>query len=444
MAIVVAAVGLAATPGRDVRAADSGGRSTVVSEPVIERAVAGVSLFISENAASIATGITAPCPLMTSDQLGWFMGQQTLAPRLDGWAVELFMYDGVGSGAPGIACGVDIQAHVGQAGSGAPHGVRLEAVVVPDGATLGDLLGVVQGGVVIGPGAAEIGGEVGGTCYPGVYAVCVLMWTRAGLAITTVLAGPHADVTQEQTVTLMSSMIPTMVQGLADYASTAAPPSTTVPPSSAPATTPAITLDLAGARATVAEFIAANPVGTTGPIGVDGLVCPSISAAGVGDVMSAAGLAPAVDPFAVTVRSSAIAPGLVTVSCGGDVIDALVQATAGTVPTYTPSVTVYDITGVATIDHVLAERPGLVLLQSNVAAIGGDLYGSPCDVASGSGTFCVRVWHREGFVVMFEVSGNARAEFDAAATQAITTLAPAVVGNLATRAIWPVPASGLG
>jgi hypothetical protein len=250
-------------------------------------------------------------------------------------------------------------------------------------------------------------------------------------------------VTERGTITLMSSMIPTIVQDLARHADETAPPTTTTPTTATPTTAPAPALDTAAARTTLAEFIAAYPVGTNGPEIAGGMTCPTSPPAAIGDAMSAVGLVPALDPFRVTIRGSAISPGLVTVSCGGDVIDALVQATAGVVPTYTPSLTVYDITGVATVDHVLAERPGLVRLQTNVPAIGGDLYGGPCDVASGSGTFCVRVWHREGLVVMFEVSGNARSGFDDAATQVITVLVPSVVSNLATRAAWPAPPAEL-
>ena len=372
------------------------------------------------------------------------MGQQDLAPSLDAWSVGLFMYDGVGSGAPGLSCGVDIAAHVAGGGDGAPHGVRLEAVVVPDGATFGDLLGVVEGGRVISPGAPEVGGEVGGACFPGEVVVCVLMWSRAGLAITTVLAGPAASVTEARTVALMTSMIPSMVRGLGRYATDFGPPPTAPATTAGPTTVPEPRLDIAAARATLAEFTADNPVGSSGPEVAGGLLCPTSTAAAITEAMSTAGLAPDLDPFLVSVRGSAIAAGLVTVSCGGDVIDALVQATAGVVPTYTPSLTVYDIAGVATIDHVLAERPGLVQIQTGTSEIGGALYGSPCDVASGSGTFCVRVWHREGFVVMFEVAGNARPDFDAAATSVITALIPIVVSNLAAHATWPTSTPGLG
>jgi hypothetical protein len=434
------AVGVAVMPAPGAFAS----RPAVVDESSIERAVAGVSLFISENADALATGITAACPLMTRDEFGWFMGQQDLAPSLEGWSVGLFMYDGVGSGAPGLSCGVDIAGHVGGAGDGAPHGVRLEAVVVPDGATFGDLLGVVEGGRVISAGGPEIGGEIGGACFPGEVVVCVLLWSRSGLAITTVLAGPAASVTEARTIALMTSMIPSMVQGLGRYATDFGPPPTAPVTTAVPTTIPEPPLDIAAARATLAEFTAAHPVGTSGPEVAGGLGCPSSTAATIAETMSAAGLAPDLDPFLVSVRGSAIAAGLLTVSCGGDVIDALVQATAGVVPTYTPSLTAYDISGIATIDHVLAERPGLVQIQSGMSAIGGDLYGSACDVVSGSGTFCVRVWHRDGLVVMFEVSGNARPDFDAAATQVITGLVPIVVTNLATHATWPGSSAGLG
>ena len=418
------------------------GRPEAIDETAVARALTGVSLFLSNNAGSIETGITASCPLMTQDQFGWFMGQQGLAPRLDGWSVGLFMYDGVGSGAPGLSCGIDIPSFVGQPG-GAPHGVRLEAIAVPDGSALGDLLGVVEGGRIVGPGSDDIGGEIGGTCYPGEVAICVLMWYRSGLAITTVLAGPVASVTESQTITLMTSMVPTMVQGLGRYAADFGPPPTTTPTTAAPTTTPAPTLDVAGARATLGEFVAAHPVGTSGPEVAGGLTCPSSTATAIAHAMSTAGLAPDVDPFLVTVRASAVAPGLATVSCGGNVMEALGQATVGVVPAYTPLLTVYDITGVATVEDVLAERPGLVQLQADVPTIGGVLYGSPCDVASGSGTFCVRLWHREHLVVMFEVSGNARPEFDGAATQVIRDLVPTVVDNLSTHATWSAAPPGL-
>jgi hypothetical protein len=216
-----------------------------------------------------------------------------------------------------------------------------------------------------------------------------------------------------------------------------------VPAPTAPAPTAAPgTLDLAAARATLAEFLAANPVGTnvaTAPGAA--LVCPGSSMEQIGQAMTAVGLTPNLAGFGVVVDESAIAPGLRTVGCGGDVVGALIDSMEATTATHTPLLTVYDITGFASFDQVLAERSGLTLLQSGLPAIGGDLYGASCDVTAGSATFCVRVWHRDGLIVMTEIAGTAMAGFDAAATQLITGLIPGVVNDLATRAHWP-PAAG--
>ncbi len=469
----------------EVAASASTRTPRVVDETSIERAKTGISLFVIDNALTAETGIAAPCPMMTIDEFGWFMGQQGLSPNLAGWAVDLSFYDDVGDGAPAISCGVDVEAHLDQFGSGPPHGASLEAMLLPENATFNDVLGLVERAVPIGPGSPDIGGEIGGACYTGELAACIMMWHRSGLVFTTILAGPAADVTQERTIALLTSMVPTMVQGLAAYADATVPgtpttaaataptvpaptvPAPTVPAPTVPApTVPAPTvpvptvpvptvpvptsapapgaLDLAAARATLASFLAANPVGTdvvTAPGAT--VVCPGSGPEQIGQAMTSLGLVPNLTGFRVKVEQSGIAPTLRTVSCGGDVIAALVDSMTATTTSHTPLLTMYDIAGIATLDQVLAERPGLTLLQSNVPTIGGDIYGATCDAASGTGTFCVRVWHREGFVVMVEIAGTAQPGFDQVATQLITTLVPGAVNDLATHATWP-PAAGIG
>lgn len=512
----MATVAAGTLPGVVASASTGSFAPSVVDEATVERAQTGISVFVIDNVMDIETGITAPCPMMTVDQFGWFMGQQGLSPNLTGWAVDLFYYDDVGEGAPGLSCGVDPEAHLDQIDTGAPHGGYLEAMTLPATTTFAQVLGVVDRATSIGPGAPEIGGEIGGVCYTGQLAACFMMWHRSGLVLTTILSGPAAEVTQERTIALLTSMVPTIVAGLAAYADTPTPgspttiaaapataaaattaatpvattavmtpatiaaasttplpsvPPSTLPPSTvpvltAPAPAPPVStanetpttaaaapttasaagsldLDLAGARATLAEFLIANPVGTdvvTAPGAA--LVCPGSGLEEIGQAMTAVGLVPTLTGFRVTVEQSGIAPGLRTVTCGGDVIQALVDSIDATAPSHTPLLTIYDIDGIATLEQVLAERPGLTLLQGDVPTIGGDIYGASCDLTTGSGTFCVRVWHRDGFVVMIEVAGWAQPGFDQVATQLITTLVPGVVDDLATRANWP-PVAGL-
>jgi hypothetical protein len=423
-------------------------RPSVIDEAIIERASSGVWGFIvnAPLEADDAT-VAAPCPLMTTDEFGWFMGQQGLSPNLNGWAVSVFFEWNAG-GAPGIKCGVDTEAHLAQVGQGAPHGAIIEAMVLPSSATFNDVLAIAEGASIIGAGSPEIGGEFGGVCYSGDLAICIAMWHRSGLVLNTVLAGPAGDVTQDRAVSLLSSMIETMVAGLAKQANATGPggPTTIQAPTTAasPTTAAVLTstaptgvttvpsaLDIAGARAGLAAFIASNPVGTnvlTAPGAA--VVCPVSSVDGIAQALTALGLTPNTAGFGVVVDESAIAPGLVTVACGGDIEQALFDAMADPRVPHTPVLTMYDITGVATFDQVLADRPGLALLQSDVPGIGGDLFTSPaCDIPRG--TLCVRLWHREGLVVMTEIAGGFVPDLGAANTELITALVPVVVNDLA-------------
>jgi hypothetical protein len=210
------------------------------------------------------------------------------------------------------------------------------------------------------------------------------------------------------------------------------PPTTSTAPTSV--TTVPSTLGIAGARAGLAAFVASHPVGTdvlTAPGAA--VVCPVSSVDGIAQALTGVGFTPNTDGFAVVVDESAIAPGLITVTCGGDVDQALFDAMDGLAVPHTPLLTMYDITGVATFDEVLADRPGLDLLQSNVPGIGGDLFSSPaCDIPRG--TLCVRLWHRDGLVVMTEIAGGFVPGFGAANTELITALVPTVVDDLARLA----------
>jgi hypothetical protein len=415
----------------------------VIDDAIISQASKGVWGFIM-NAPLEADGATvsAPCPLMTTDEFGWFMGQQGLSPNLNGWKVSVF-FDRNTGGAPGITCGVDTEAHLAQVGQSAPHGAVIEALALPPTATFNDFVAIAEGAAIIGAGGPDIGGEIAGVCYTGDLAVCIAMWHRGGLVLDAVLAGPTADVTQDRVVSLLSSMIETMVTGLAEHASGAplgvpigqAP--TTAPTTAATPTTAAVpavpsAFDIAGARAGLAAFIASNQVGTdvlTAP-GAE-VVCPVSSVDGIVQLLTEVGLTPNTNGFAVTVEESEIAPGLITVSCGSDVDQAFMDAINGFTAPHTLLLTMYDVTGVTTFDQVLADRPGLELVQSDVPGIGGEIFGSGfCDIASGRNTLCVRIWHREGLVVMTVIAGASVPGFGAANTRLITALVPVVVADL--------------
>lgn len=498
----------------------------------VDQAIVGISLFVIDNSASLDSGITAPCPLMTTDQYGYFMGQQGLTANLAGWFVDLVYYTDIGSGAPGVTCGIDIDAHLDQIGTGPPHGGNIEAIVLPDDSTFNDVLALIERATLFGPGPADIGGELGGVCYSGDRSICIVMWHRAGMVITGILAGPSAEVTQDRAVALLTSMVPTTVQSLIDYADLPAPgasttvasptvPAATVAPATVPAatatsatvapptvppttaapvtpttvalptippptvppatvapttaspvtvpvasvpvstipplvqptappgptsapTTPPGPVDVSAARTTLADFIANNPIGTDVGAGA-GITppCPGSGDVSMSLAMTEVGLLPNMADYRVKVVESGIAPGLGVVACGGDVITALVAADPA-VPSHTPLLSMYDITGSATFDQVLAERPGVTLLQSNIPTIGGEIYGGDCGLPPADisvGTFCVRIWHREGLVIMIEVGGTGQADMDAAVTDVLLTLVPEVVNDLATNASWPVPSA---
>ena len=183
--------------------------------------------------------VTAPCPMMDLDEYGWFMGQQGLSPNLNGYAVHIFVEWNVG-GAPGIQCGVETEAHLAQVGQGAPHGAIIEALVLSSSRTFNDVLALAEGAAIIGPGSPEIGGEIGGVCYSGDLAVCIAVWHRSGLVLSTALAGPVADVTQDRAVSLLSSMVETMVAGLAEHAEWTVPGAPTTIPAPTTAASPTI------------------------------------------------------------------------------------------------------------------------------------------------------------------------------------------------------------
>jgi hypothetical protein len=211
-------------------------RPSVIDEALIERAASGIWRFLLNAPMEEASAtVTAPCPLMTTDEFGWFMGEQGLSPNLDGWAVKVFFEWGAG-GAPGIKCGVDIESHLAQVGRGAPHGAIIEALALPTSASFADVLAIAEGAAIIGPGDPQIGGEFGGVCHPGELAICVAMWHRSGLVLNVVLAGPAADVNQTRTVSLLGSMVETIVAGLVEQAS--APASAPAVPETTQSSTP--------------------------------------------------------------------------------------------------------------------------------------------------------------------------------------------------------------
>ena len=252
----------------------------------VDEAAVGITLFVLDNSANAGGTITAPCPLMTTDQYGYFMGQQGLTPNLAGWFVDVVYYTDVGMGAPGVNCGIDVDAHLDQIGAGPPHGGNIEAMSSPS-----------------------------------------------------------------------------------IRRSTTCSPSSSGRPCSAPA--------------------------------------PPTS--GASSVVSAT---PA------TARSAS--------SCG------------------TALLSMYDITGVATFAQVLGERPGVTLLQSDIPTIGGEIYGGDCALPPADlsmGAFCVRIWHREGLIVMIEVGGTGQAGMGTGLTDVLFALIPQVVDDLATNASWPVPAA---
>jgi len=231
-----------------------------ITDSDVSLASIGLSLFVLEHVAA-PEAITDPCPLLRPDQVGFFMSQQGFAPTQSGYSVSLFREDDATTGTTGVQCGVDLETSMAAPDPAAPHAVILDAFNPPEGMTIQDFA-TAFGASVLGPGAADVGGDLTGFC--GAISgqpVCIVGWLRQPLVVEIGVGGP--GVTLDATVAMLNAMLPSIVESLAAFepsvsATTVVPttlPGVSVPPTVAPTTA-------AAAKATLADFIAANPLGT--------------------------------------------------------------------------------------------------------------------------------------------------------------------------------------
>lgn len=532
---VASAVGLAVVGAHDPLAAAPVTPLPRVSDTEVADASFGVTLFVLDHLDDVGP-IADPCPLLTPEQLGFFMGQQGFAPSSTGYEVSLFREAEVTTGSPGLQCGVDVASVAASPDPATPHAVVLDAFVPVEGVTVEDLATYYET-TPLGPGADDLGGRFAGVCGSiSGQPVCLLSWVRGELVVQIALAGP--GVTLDATIALMNAMLPSIIQSLIDYGgvstapttvapptvpiataavpttavappvSTVAPATTTVPatavpstvvpvtvapstvappptvasptapatsavtptvaataapPTAAPATTvvavpvPPTTgptgstvpstgsttvpttasaggLDVAAAKATLASFIAGNPVGTDVAAGTTTASgCPALGPTPVATAMEQLGLQPNRSEFVVSVyERTDWTPGIAYVACGANTGGAAAGIPPGVAPHFA-SVEFYDITGRFTWPQVLATLSDAT--PTAVPGLGGEIAGG-CS-AFPSTTFCAVLWHLDGFIIRLSLVGPPATIDETTARSLLVSLIPQAVSDLATNVFWP-------
>ncbi len=228
MKLVLATMaGAFALAGAATTASAAGAVEPAVTDADVSLASLNVLTFALTNAT--ADPITAPCPLISSDELGRFMGQQGFTPNLSTFAVDVYYEDEVGEGYPGIDCGADISA-AENPDPAMPHYPVVGAAYLSDDITFQAYLDQLDG-TVLTPAVADpnLGGEVGGLCTAG--RICWLNWHRGSLVVSLIVAGgTGGDIDQARSEALLLSMVPTVVDNLIASIDTSDPVATTTPP----------------------------------------------------------------------------------------------------------------------------------------------------------------------------------------------------------------------
>jgi hypothetical protein len=243
-----------------------------IEDADVSLASIGLSLFILEHL-SEPSDLTDPCPLLLPDQVGYFMGQQGLAPTQNGYSVSLFREeDTVAEGATGVQCGVDIEASAANPDPAAPHAVLLDAFSTGTGEVTIQTLADSYGAPVLGPGAADVGGELTGFC--GAISgqpVCLLGWLRDPLVVEIGIGGP--GITLGNTTAVFNAMLPSIVESLVNFEPNSLPTTIATPAPTDVATTVAAATTVpappstavAPTSAAAATTVAATAVASTLP-----------------------------------------------------------------------------------------------------------------------------------------------------------------------------------
>lgn len=181
-----------------------------LGDAAIDAAIDGLNAYLSRNVR--VDEITEPCPILTVDELGWYLGQHGLAANTANHSIGFSLVEEYGNN-PALYCGGDLEAELAQPDPAAPISVGLEATYLLGPADLTSVLAAEEGAVVQ-QGGPEIGGEIGGWCSTRAVSVCLMHWFRNELLISLFVGGPPNALTQEQAVAVLAAFVPEAVTNL--------------------------------------------------------------------------------------------------------------------------------------------------------------------------------------------------------------------------------------
>jgi hypothetical protein len=209
IAAVAAPVGIAAEPPPPTQPTVPTA-SPSLGDEAIDAAIDGLNAYLSRNVR--VDEITEPCPILTVEELGWYLSQHGLTANLANHSIGFSLVEEYGNN-PALYCGGDLEDELAQPDPTAPISAGLEATYLLGPADLTSVLAAEEGAVVQ-QGGPEIGGEIGGWCFTRAVSVCLMHWFRNELLISLFIGGPPNALTQEQAVAVLAAFVPEAVTNL--------------------------------------------------------------------------------------------------------------------------------------------------------------------------------------------------------------------------------------
>ncbi len=459
-AIAATTATLAAFGAGTTSAAAPAPAQVAIDDSQLELAKLGLVMYgLDDIAGTAAPGV---CPILTSDKVGFYMGQLGWAGTLNGYIADASSFDDIGG--LGAVCGPNPGDFIDTPDPAAPFAFQMEAhrVDITSLQQLVDALGLTLE-VSIHP-EPTLGGEIVAQCGSGRPRVmCFGAWLRSGFLFFYFMAAPDDPVDDAKAEQFMVSMIPEAVSTLAAYQSASSSP-TTVAPTPAPtvAPTPAPTVAPTPAPTvapTPAPTVAPTPPPTAAPTPPPTAAptpAPTVAPAPISDSLLASAVAKArvisQDATAGTLGDDSPCPFI-----AGDRITAQLAAYGVThdgsvfrpsISADTSSTDVRVVCGPGASDpatttvlvsaFALNADPFATYVQSlglgapsatPDPAVGGE-FAAGCPATPAPAVACYATWHRSGLVVTFTVSGPAGTLTDGHAYALLTSLVPEIVNNV--------------
>lgn len=156
------------------------------------------------------------CPVVRQDQLGFWLGERGWAATSNGYVIEAYKHQDVAIVA---SCGPDLETVIQSPDPAAPFGVVVEAAILLENVPFQALLDAQLPGQMtpVQSPNTDLRGWDAVYCVSQARDLCFVAWSRGGLAVSIIIAGPAGQLNEQNSTQLLHDLVPDAINNLGTY-----------------------------------------------------------------------------------------------------------------------------------------------------------------------------------------------------------------------------------